>query len=100
MDTRMEDVKAQVEATLDAAIRRGWVWPIKWPRTIPLSSGTALILPRPSASAILGSCVVLPEPVSPQTMMTWWRSMASMISSRRLDTGSCSGKVIFKDIGA
>jgi hypothetical protein len=23
------------------------------------------------ASAILGSCVVLPEPVSPQTMMTW-----------------------------
>jgi hypothetical protein len=23
------------------------------------------------ASAILGNCVVLPEPVSPQTMMTW-----------------------------
>jgi hypothetical protein len=26
--------------------------------------------PRPSASAILGSWVVLPEPVSPQTMIT------------------------------
>ena len=50
-------------ATLLAAIRRGWVWPIRRP---PLS------LPRPMASAILGNCVVLPEPVSPQTMMTWY----------------------------
>jgi hypothetical protein len=36
----------------------------------------ALQAPAPMASAILGSCVVLPEPVSPHTMTTWcaaWR---------------------------
>jgi hypothetical protein len=37
--------------------------------------------PRPSASAIFGSCVVLPEPVSPQTMTTGCR--ASRRRSRR-----------------
>jgi len=35
--------------------------------------------------------VVLPEPVSPQTMTTGWASMARAISSRRADTGSDSG---------
>jgi hypothetical protein len=42
----------------EAAIRRGWVWPIRpfWP--------------RPSSRQIFGSWVVLPEPVSPLTMMT------------------------------
>ena len=45
-------------ATVRAAIRRGWVWPI-WPAT-----------PRPSSRQILGSCVVLPEPVSPATITT------------------------------
>ena len=53
-------------ATELAAIRLGCVWPI----SLPFSPGLALHLPRPSASAILGSWVVLPEPVSPQTMTT------------------------------
>mgnify|MGYP006183813263 CR=1 FL=1 len=44
------------------------------------------------ASAILGSWVVLPEPVSPQTMITWWAAKAAAISSRRADTGSSGGK--------
>src|SRR5574344_1385993 len=83
-------------ATLLAAMRRGWVWPIRRPR---LPSG-ALQRPRPSARAILGNCVVLPEPVSPHTMMTWCAAMAAMISSRRLETGRDSGKVICKGIGA
>ncbi len=78
-------------ATMLAAMRRGWVWPISW----PFWPGAAFSLPRPSASAILGSCVVLPEPVSPQTMTTWCFCSASMISSRRADTGRDSGKVIF-----
>src|SRR6185312_15197594 len=76
-------------ATLLAAIRRGWVWPISLPRP----SGS-LSLPRPIASAILGSWVVLPEPVSPQTMMTWCAAMATMMSSRLADTGSASGNSI------
>jgi hypothetical protein len=45
----------------------------------------------PQLSAILGSCVVLPEPVSPQTMTTWCAAMARAISSRRAETGSDSG---------
>ncbi len=49
---------------------------------------------RPSASASLGNCVVLPEPVSPQTMTTWLPDSACAISSRRAETGSDSGKVI------
>ena len=48
------------------------------------------------AKAIFGSCVVLPEPVSPQTMMTWWAAMAAMISSRLPETGSDSGNSMFK----
>src|SRR6218665_3684796 len=72
-------------ATLLAAIRRGWVWPISLP---------VLARPRPRARAILGSCVVLPEPVSPQTMMTWCSDRACAMSSRRLETGSDSGKLM------
>ena len=44
-------------ATLRAAIRRGWVWPIS-------------LTPRPSSRQILGNWVDLPEPVSPQTITT------------------------------
>ena len=51
-------------ATVRAAIRRGWVWPI-WPVT-----------PRPSSRQILGSWVVLPDPVSPATITTWWSLIA------------------------
>ena len=44
--------------TARAAMRRGCVWPMT-PAT-----------PRPASRQIFGSCVVLPEPVSPQTMTT------------------------------
>ena len=53
-------------ATLLAAMRLGCVWPIHLPRW----PAAALSRPRPRAKAILGNCVVLPDPVSPQTMMT------------------------------
>ena len=46
------------------------------------------------ASAILGSCVVFPEPVSPQTMMTWLAFSAAVMSTRLAVTGSDSGKVM------
>ena len=59
-------------ATVRAAMRRGWVWPI-WPVT-----------PRPSSRQILGSWVVLPDPVSPATMTTWWSRIASAMSSLAL----------------
>jgi len=49
-------------ATERAAMRRGCVWPIR-PRMF-------VTAPRPMSSSILGSCVVLPEPVSPQTITT------------------------------
>jgi len=49
-------------ATEVAASRRGWVWPMR-----PLPPAPK---PRPIDKAILGNWVVLPEPVSPQTMMT------------------------------
>ena len=39
--------------------------------------------PRPSSRAILGSWVVLPEPVSPATTTTWWSRSAAAMSSRR-----------------
>ena len=68
-------------ATERAASLRGWVCPIM-PAT-----------PRPSCMQIFGSCVVLPEPVSPDTMTTWWSRMARAISSRRALTGR-SGKEI------
>lgn len=66
-------------ATVRAAIRRGWVWPIR-PRT-----------PRPSSRQILGIWVVLPEPVSPATITTWWSRTAARISSFFWLTGSSAG---------
>ena len=72
-----------------AAIRRGCVWPIRPPPGLPSRAG-----PRPIDRAIFGNCVVLPEPVSPETITTWWASSACAISSRRADTGKASGKVI------
>jgi porin len=44
------------------------------------------------SSSSFGSCVVLPEPVSPQTMTTGWRSIAARISSRRALIGSAGSK--------
>src|SRR5437763_1157659 len=44
--------------------------------------------PRPSSRQSLGSCVVLPEPVSPATTTVWWSLIAASKSSRRADTGS------------
>src|SRR5690606_18999558 len=46
---------------------------------------------RPMASAILGNCVVFPEPVSPQTITTWCARRAASISVRRALTGKDSG---------
>ncbi|SLJ82497.1 Uncharacterised protein [Mycobacteroides abscessus subsp. abscessus] len=66
-------------ATVRAARRRGWVWPMV-PR-----------MPRPSSRQILGIWVVLPEPVSPATTTTWLAAMAAAMSSRWALTGSCSG---------
>ena len=60
-------------------MRRGCVCPIKPAR------------PRLSCKQILGSCVVLPLPVSPHTITTWLCLIASEISSRREETGSSKG---------
>ena len=57
-------------ATERAAMRRGCVWPI-----MPAA-------PRPMSSRIFGICVVLPEPVSPQTITTGCAAIARAISSR------------------
>ena len=46
--------------------------------------------PRPISRQILGSCVDLPLPVSPQTTTTWCSRIAAAISSRRATTGSDS----------
>ena len=85
-------------------MRRGWVWPMIWRRlgldklgsdTDKLGSDPNFFqLPLPSAKAILGNCVVLPDPVSPQTMTTWCACMADMMSSRRALTGRSSGNSI------
>src|SRR5215210_5655655 len=69
-------------ATVRAASRRGWVWAIV-ART-----------PRPSSRQSFGSCVVLPEPVSPATTTTWWSRIAAIRSSRRALTGSSDGYAI------
>ena len=58
-DGRAWGVRALIRATVRAASRRGWVCPMA-PR-----------IPRPSSRQIFGSCVVLPEPVSPATITTW-----------------------------
>src|SRR5690554_5878333 len=51
-------------------------------------------MPRPMFMQIFGIWVVLPEPVSPATMTTWWFSIASRMSSTRSETGSPAGKLI------
>ncbi len=61
-----------------AAMRRGCVWPIM-PAT-----------PRPSSRQIFGSCVLLPLPVAPLTIVTGERAMVAAISARRACTGSVS----------
>jgi len=61
-----------------AAMRRGCVWPIS-PAT-----------PRPSSRQIFGSCVLLPLPVAPLTIVTGERAMAAAISARRACTGRLS----------
>src|SRR5258708_35095806 len=48
-------------------------------------------MPRPMARQIFGSWVVLPEPVSPQTMTTWFEEIAFAISSRFTQIGSSGG---------
>src|SRR5690625_4124549 len=48
-------------------------------------------MPRPSSRQILGSWVVLPDPVSPATTTTWWSRIAVARSLRRWLTGSWSG---------
>ena len=63
-------------AIVRAAMRRGWVWAMRV---------------RPSSRQIFGSCVVLPEPVAPATITTWWSRMARAISSRAALTGSSGG---------
>ena len=75
----MSSSSATRSATVRAAIRRGWVWPIM-PRT-----------PRPSSRQIFGIWVVLPEPVSPATITTWWSRMAAAISSFFWLTGQLLG---------
>src|ERR1700760_294792 len=62
-------------ASARAARRRGWVWAIT-PAT-----------PRPSSRQYCGSCVLLPEPVSPATMSTCRSLSARWISSRRAVIG-------------
>mmetsp|Transcript_43114 Transcript_43114/g.77491 ORF Transcript_43114/g.77491 Transcript_43114/m.77491 type:complete len:200 (-) Transcript_43114:796-1395(-) len=68
--------------TARAASLRGCVWPMSPAR------------PRPISRQILGSCVVFPEPVSPDKTTTWWSWMAFFISSREWATGSPSSYVI------
>ena len=63
-------------AIVRAAMRRGCVWAMEV---------------RPSSSAIFGSCVVLPEPVSPATITTWFAAIVAAISSRTMLTGSSGG---------
>src|SRR5688572_20942551 len=50
--------------------------------------------PRPICSSILGSWVVLPDPVSPQTITTGCASIAARISSRLALIGSAVSKAI------
>ena len=57
----------------------------------PMNLTSELHSPRPMARAILGSCVVFPEPVLPHTMVTWCAASAAMISSRLVETGRSFG---------
>src|SRR5687768_17547940 len=67
-------------ATVRAAMRRGCVCPMR-----PAAA-------RPMSSRIFGSCVVLPEPVSPHTTTTGCCAIAPRISSRRALTGRAGSK--------
>ena len=62
-------------ATLRAARRLGWVCPI------------CPVIPRPASIANFGNCVVLPEPVSPATIITWLSIIPWTKSSARWLTG-------------
>ena len=46
---------------------------------------------RPIARQIFGSCVVLPEPVSPATITTWCSSTAFAMSITRAVIGKFAG---------
>src|SRR6185295_4833325 len=82
LPTSVPSSSAMRAATERAAMRRGCVWPIR------------PALPRPMSSSILGSWVVLPEPVSPQTMTTGFASTAAQISSRRPLIGSAGSNLM------
>ncbi len=68
-------------AMVTAASRRGWVTP------------TRPLMPRPASRHILGIWVLLPQPVSPETMTTRRRGdlSASTISPARAAIGSSGG---------
>jgi hypothetical protein len=84
---------ASRSAIVRAAIRRGCVWPIIRRRRCrrPSRPTRSTSPPRPSSRHIFGICVVLPDPVSPAMMTTWFASSAAMISSWRALAGSCGG---------
>ena len=72
-------------AVARAAIRRGWVWPIR-PAT-----------PAAELEADLGQLGGLcPEPVSPQTITTWWSWIAAAISALALVDRQLGRKVGFR----
>src|SRR5688572_11172964 len=79
-------------ATLRAAMRRGWVCPMRARR------GTALA--RSISRRSFGSCVVLPEPVSPHTMTTGCCSSAARICSRRALTGRAGSKRMLRSMNS
>jgi len=50
------------------------------------------VMPRPSSRQYCGNCVLLPEPVSPATMSTWFSRSPCRMASRRAEmgrSGSC-----------
>ena len=80
---------AMRRATLVAAIRRGWVWAMERP-----------LAARPAARAILGSWVVFPEPVSPQTISTRCWTRACAISTQWALTGRLSSNTMARSAAA
>ena len=77
-DTELREIDAQVHCEVmgivwDESRCRGCGWPMRRP---------PFIVPRPSSKQIFGNCVVLPEPVSPQTITTWLDRSAAMMTSR------------------
>src|SRR5882757_852445 len=79
--------------------------PIDWPNSSAIRAAKARAaslrgcvcamtpdMPRPSSRQYCGNCVLLPEPVSPATMSTWFSRSACMMASRRAEmgrSGSC-----------